>query len=125
MEGTIQQQMKASLETVGLPFKDVQCYGSQIVITCVSRDTANRWVPVLRKFSTVRGVIECLDEKADSDFRTPTSQKYTRVHRVYAVISGSNRVSGKAGVATQHESAQTMAHSGSAAGVSSHPVHIS
>lgn len=83
---TIQQEIKATLERAGLPFKQIQVYGSQIVVTVVARDSANRWSQLLGKFAKVRGITESLDEKHDATHGTPVSQKYTRVHRVFAVV---------------------------------------
>lgn len=122
----IQQQMKATLERAGLPYRDIQCYGSQIVVTSTSEAAARKWALLLGKFAKVRGIVSSLDERKvaidQPHDMSSTDNKYVRVFLTGAVISGSNRVSGKAEAATQHESAQTMAHSGSAAGVSSHPV---
>lgn len=84
---TIQQAMKAKLEGAGLPFKQIQVYGSQIVVTTVAHDSANRWSQFLAKFSKVRGITESLDEKHDATHGTPPSKKYTRVHRVFATVA--------------------------------------
>ncbi len=83
----IQQALKAKLETVGLPYKAIQVYGSQIVVTTVALDSANRWSRLLGKFCKVRGITESLGEKQDSFHGTPPSEKYTRVHRVFATVA--------------------------------------
>lgn len=123
---TIQHQMKATLEKAGLPFKRIEVYGSQIVVTTVARDSANRWAQLLAQFSKVRGITESLDEKHDATHGTPPSLKYTRVHRVFAAITSTEiqvaPVVSEGRVATGHESAPTRAHTSSAAGVSSHLV---
>lgn len=84
---TIQQALKAKLETVGLPYKAIEVYGSQIVVTTVALDSANRWSQLLSKFCKIRGITKSLDEKRDAVPGTPPHQKYTRVHRVFATVS--------------------------------------
>lgn len=61
-QSTIQQQMKAKLEQAGIPYKQIECYGSQIVITSHCEKTARRWAFLLSHFSRVRGVIKALDD---------------------------------------------------------------
>lgn len=64
---TPQEKMKAKLEQSGIPFKEVSCYGSQIVITAWSDGAAKKWAMLLAKFSTVRGTVkstaECKENK--------------------------------------------------------------
>lgn len=59
--GQIQNQMKAKLAQAGIPFRAIECYGSQIVITSACHDTANKWALLLGKFAKVRGVIRSVD----------------------------------------------------------------
>jgi hypothetical protein len=47
---TPQEQMKARLESVGIPAKEIKVYGSQIMVTCVGQPTAARWHTLLYKF---------------------------------------------------------------------------
>lgn len=58
---TPQQRMKALLAKVGVPFKEIECYGSQIVITAWSRDAAEKWAGVLARFATYRGTVQSVD----------------------------------------------------------------
>jgi hypothetical protein len=58
---TPQQQMKARLESIGLPFRTIDVYGSQIVVTCQSRNSAAKWADLLAKFATVRGMTHSVD----------------------------------------------------------------
>lgn len=52
---SLQEQMKATLEQTGIPAKEIKCYGSQIMIICMGRDTARKWDTLLRHFCrTVR-----------------------------------------------------------------------
>jgi len=57
---TIQEKMQAKLEQVGLPYKKINCYGRQIVVTSLCEDTARKWVTVLGKFSKVKGLFDLL-----------------------------------------------------------------
>ena len=57
---TAQERMQALLEKTGIPAKEIKCYGSQIVITCLSRSAAERWVGVLSKFARVRKPVESI-----------------------------------------------------------------
>jgi hypothetical protein len=80
--------MKETLEGAEIPFKKVECYGSQIVITAWSQEAANKWATLLGTFSEVRGQTRGLDEKFDAKPGTPPSQKYTQVFRVFAALDG-------------------------------------
>ena len=63
---TPQQRMKAQLEAVGLPFKTINCYGSQIVVTAWSRDAAVKWHSLLSRLGKVRGPVESMDRTKDA-----------------------------------------------------------
>lgn len=58
---TPQSRMKAKLEASGLPYKEVECYGSQIVVTCWSRDAADRWALLLARFAKFLGITQSVD----------------------------------------------------------------
>lgn len=58
---TPQAKMKATLEASGLPYKEVECYGSQIVVTCWSRDAADRWALLLARFAKFLGITQSVD----------------------------------------------------------------
>ena len=58
---TAQQRMKVALESLDIPKKTVEVYGSQIVITAWSEDAAKKWASVLSKFATFRGITHSLD----------------------------------------------------------------
>jgi hypothetical protein len=82
---TAQEAMKAALEKVSLPSRSIEVYGSQIVVTCLSLDSANRWAPVLSKFATVKKVgLKSLDETKKS---TVHNRRYVTVYRTYATIA--------------------------------------
>lgn len=56
-----QDQMRAQLERSGIPYKEIECYGSQIVVTSWSHDAAKRWARLLGRFATVRGLVHTRD----------------------------------------------------------------
>ena len=62
---TPQEQMKTELEKAGLPYKEIQCYGSQIVVTSWSQEAASKWVHLLNRFATVRGTVRTRDYTKD------------------------------------------------------------
>lgn len=81
---TAQEQMKAKLQGLGLPSRNIDVYGSQIVVTCASSDAAVRWASVLGKFAKVRkAAAEGLDETKES---TPVAKQYVKVWRTWAVV---------------------------------------
>lgn len=88
---TTQQKIKATLEAAGLPFRAVECYGRQIVVTSQSSETANKWAALLGKFAKVRGITESLDERKvaveQAHDMSSTDAKYVRVFRTFAVIA--------------------------------------
>lgn len=77
--------MKAKLEAAGIPYKAIECYGSQIVVTSWCRDSAARWASLLAKFATVRGTIETLDD-AKVNRNTVLLPSKVRVWRTFARI---------------------------------------
>ncbi len=88
---TTQQKIKATLETVGLPFREIRCYGSQIVVTSQSDETARKWAVLLGKFAKVRGITKSLDERKvaiDQPHDMSTMEnKYVQVYRTFAVVA--------------------------------------
>jgi hypothetical protein len=82
---TIQQQLKATLEKSGISYREIEVYGSQIVITSACRDTADMWAILVANFAKVRGVLQSWDEAAvnKGSSMNPTQIK---VWRTYAVI---------------------------------------
>ncbi len=82
---TTQETMQAKLSTLGIPAKDIHCYGSQIVITAWGQDAAHKWASVLAKFSKVKAMRECFDynQENKNTCLLPSSHK---VWRVWATI---------------------------------------
>lgn len=79
-------RMKAKLEASGIPYKRIECYGSQIVVTSYSSDSAAKWATLLANFAKVRGTIETLDD-AVRNRNTVLRPSKVRVWRTFAVIS--------------------------------------
>lgn len=81
---TAQEQMKSKLQGLGIPARNIDVYGSQIVVTCASADAATKWAFVLGKFAKVRkAAVEALDETKES---TPVTKQYVKVWRTWAVV---------------------------------------
>jgi len=85
---TLQAQMKAKLEQAGIPYREVKCYGQQVMITALSRSAAVKWAGLLRKFcGNVRRPYEGIYYTAHSN-RYPNEKRYhtISVWRVWATI---------------------------------------
>ena len=82
---TLQTRMKASLESTGLPFKEIQVYGRQIVVTSHCRDTADKWASLLGQFAKVRGTTKSLDY-AKENKGTCLLPTVVQVYRTFAAI---------------------------------------
>ena len=82
---TPQEGMKEKLEGLGLPYKEVKCYGSQVMITVLSESAAKRWTSVLAKFATVRPIFPSSDY-ATVNKNTVMKPSLVKVWRVWATI---------------------------------------
>lgn len=80
-----QDQMKAALEKTGLPHKEIEVYGRQIVITSWSEDAAKKWAHLLSRFAKVRGVIPSTDY-AKENKGTVLLPTTINVFRTFAVM---------------------------------------
>ena len=58
---TPQQRLQAKLESLGLPYKEIKVYGSQIMVTAWGEATANKWHSILSKFTTSRCPVRSVD----------------------------------------------------------------
>jgi hypothetical protein len=58
---TPQQRMKTKLETLGIPFKQIDVFGSQIIVTAWSETAARKWYSVLCKFTTSKRPVKSID----------------------------------------------------------------
>ena len=76
--------MKSKLETLGLPFVEIEVFGSQILITCKCRESANRWTGVVKQFATLRGVAP--GQNMVKDTADIARHRYYDVWRVHAHV---------------------------------------
>lgn len=89
---TLQQQMQATLAKLPIPYKRINCYGNQIVVTAWSQDAANRWASVISQFATVRTVKQVYEETKDPTPYLKANPGLTKQHfyhevwRVYAHV---------------------------------------
>jgi len=58
---TPQAKLKAKLESLGLPYKEIKVYGSQVMITAWSESAANKWHGVICKFTNSRRPVRSVD----------------------------------------------------------------
>lgn len=58
---TPQEQMKAKLTGLGIPYKQIDVFGSQIIVTAWSEAAANKWHSVLRRFTASRRPVRSVD----------------------------------------------------------------
>jgi hypothetical protein len=82
---TVQEQMQARLAQAGIPYKEIHCYGSQIMVTAWGRPAAEKWASFLARFAKVKAMKESLDynEENKNTVLRPTTHK---VWRVWATI---------------------------------------
>ena len=65
---TTQDKLKAQLEKAGIPYKEIHCYGSQVMITAWSFKAAKEWANLLTKFCSGKvRVVESRDETKDPE----------------------------------------------------------
>jgi hypothetical protein len=83
---TPQETMKAKLETLGIPSREIAVYGSQIVITCACEKTAIKWGRVLAKFATVRRAGLKSEEYLAADAKLPNARRMVDVWKTYATV---------------------------------------
>ena len=67
---TPQQRMKAELAKSGIPYKRIEVYGAQIVITAWSEDAARKWWSLINHFATMRGSVLHSHEDTIDEVRT-------------------------------------------------------
>ena len=83
---TVQAQIRATLLKAGLPYKSLDVYGSQIVVTTWSMDAARQWSSLLATFATVRKTgLQSIDY-AKENKGTVLKPTTLNVYRTYAVI---------------------------------------
>lgn len=82
---TPQERMRAKLESLGVPFREINVYGSQIVVTVAGRETAERWAGILAQFAKVRRVLQSWDD-AKVNRNTVLRPSKVKVWRVFATV---------------------------------------
>lgn len=82
---TAQSKVKALLEKTGIAAREIQVFGSQILITCASQEAAQKFAGVIANFARVRSVFESLDY-AKANQVGQMSPTMIKVWRVSAVI---------------------------------------
>lgn len=85
--GTLQDKMKEMLKKTGLPYKEIEVYGRQIVVTCWSRDAAEKWSHLLTRFAKFRGITHSVDEAKDQANRKTLATKKVEVWRAFAALA--------------------------------------
>lgn len=58
---TIQQRLQTKLESLGLPYKEIKVYGSQVMVTAWSETAAKKWHSVLCRFTTSKRPVRSID----------------------------------------------------------------
>ena len=56
-----QEKLKAKLESLGLPYKEIKVYGSQIMVTAWSESAALKWHSILCRFTTSKRPVRSID----------------------------------------------------------------
>jgi hypothetical protein len=83
---TLQETLKDKLEILGIPYKTINVYGERIVITTLSRETANKWIDAISpRIAQFKDVIESLDY-AKENKQTSGNPSVIKVWRAYFVI---------------------------------------
>lgn len=80
-----QAEMKAALAKFPIPSKEIEVYGSQIVITCWSRGAAEKWAHAVSKFATFRGIVETFDDCKENK-KTCLNPSSVKVWRTFAAV---------------------------------------
>jgi hypothetical protein len=86
MTTTMQERIKDLLEKSGLPFHEIKCYGQQITVECIGRESCEKWAALLGKFATVRGMVQSIAYAKDQSKRTTFGPKTFPIWRVYAAV---------------------------------------
>lgn len=85
-EPTVQQRIKSVLERSGLPYRKIDVYGSQIVVTTTCEASAKKWGSLIRKFAKLRGIVKSVDDVPTSKRRFKVLHPVITVWRTFGVI---------------------------------------
>jgi hypothetical protein len=80
-----QERMTTTLAKAGIPYRGINCYGQQIVVTTKGEATARKWAELLARVATVRGVLKSVDY-AKENRNTVLKPTTIEVWRVFARI---------------------------------------
>ena len=81
-----QEALQAKLENLGIPYKSISVYGGRIVVTTISRDTADKWVEAISpRIAQFKDTIQALDY-AKENKGTSGNPSVVKVWRTYFVI---------------------------------------
>jgi hypothetical protein len=83
---TLQETLKAKLEMLDIPYKDINVYGKRIVITTFGREAADKWIATISpQIAQFKDIIESVDY-AKENKQTSLNPSAIKVWRVYFVI---------------------------------------
>ena len=83
---TLQETLQAKLENLGISYKSISVYGRRIVVTTVSRDTADKWVEAISpRIAQFKNTIQSLDYTKENK-GTSGNPSVVKVWRTYFVI---------------------------------------
>jgi hypothetical protein len=76
-------EMKQKMESLGIPYKNIDVYGGQIIVTVKSRSACTQWNSVIRKIATVRKIVYVNEANKHID----EGRMYPRVTKVYKIFA--------------------------------------
>jgi len=79
------EKFETLLKKLPIPKKRIECYGHQVVVTCVSRDSASRWVMALNRVLG-RDKVTCIESVDVVEKKTCLVSRYQSVYRIYGRV---------------------------------------
>ena len=81
-----EQKLEGLFNELGIKTKEINCYGSQVVVTCWSQGEAEKTATTLKKGSfKIRGIIKSFDYNKDQSKRKTVSPTVHTVYKVFAM----------------------------------------
>jgi hypothetical protein len=80
------EALLAKLLELPIPRRQIDVYGSRIVVTCRGESSARKWATVLARFAKVEAVALRSLDLAKKNKNTVITPSRVRVYRTYAVI---------------------------------------
>lgn len=86
---SIAKVLQRKLESIKLQKIEIKCFGSQIIIECLSLSSCEEWADIIKNFAKIRGIIKSIKETKKSIEKNKYSsfKKYYEVYRLYACIN--------------------------------------